>query len=171
MTPEHGNAEEELAQAIGRELKRPVPVRSNLPERVMAEVHRLGPAPEIRGTRRWARLAIAAVLAGLGVMFGLRSRPGSSDPVEQVAFALEMPGAARVALIGDFNDWDFAATPLHLVSQDGRWEAIVPLEPGRYQFTFVVDGVRWVADPAQPRAQDDFGEPTSVITVIGPSRL
>jgi hypothetical protein len=41
----------------------------------------------------------------------------------------------------------------------------VPLRPGRYRYTFIVDGT-WHRDPAAPRAlEDDFGTPTSVITV------
>jgi hypothetical protein len=43
---------------------------------------------------------------------------------------------------------------------------VIPLRPGRYRYTFVVDGTRWSRDPAAPRAlEDDFGTPTSVITV------
>ena len=50
----------------------------------------------------------------------------------------------------------------------GLWTLDVPLPPGRYQYAFVVDGRRFVADPAAPRAVgDDFGQPTSVVTVAG----
>jgi len=46
----------------------------------------------------------------------------------------------------------------------------VPLAPGRYGYAFVLDGRRFVADPAAPRALgDDFGAPTSVVTVGGGS--
>jgi len=41
----------------------------------------------------------------------------------------------------------------------------VPLRPGRHRYTFIVDGTRWHRDPAAPRALDDFGAPTSVITI------
>jgi len=44
----------------------------------------------------------------------------------------------------------------------------VPLAPGRYRYAFLVDGSRWLADPAAPRARDDeFGTPSSVVTVGG----
>ncbi len=47
----------------------------------------------------------------------------------------------------------------------------MPLAPGRYQYAFVVDGRRFVADPAAPRAvDDDFGQPSSVVTVGGGAR-
>ena len=67
--------------------------------------------------------------------------------------------------MGDFNDWNPAATPLHRAS-DGVWSVTVPLRPGRYRYTFIVDGTRWRRDPAAPPAlEDDFGAPTSVITI------
>jgi 1,4-alpha-glucan branching enzyme len=67
--------------------------------------------------------------------------------------------------VGDFNDWNPAATPLHRAS-DGVWSVTVPLRPGRYRYTFIVDGTRWRRDPAAPPAlEDDFGAPTSVITI------
>ena len=40
------------------------------------------------------------------------------------------------------------------------------LPPGRYAYAFLVDGQRWIADPAAPPAVgDDFGRPSSVVTV------
>jgi hypothetical protein len=40
------------------------------------------------------------------------------------------------------------------------------LKPGRYHYTFLIDGRRWVSDPAEPRAaESDFGAPMSVLTV------
>jgi hypothetical protein len=45
----------------------------------------------------------------------------------------------------------------------------VPLEPGRHEYAFVVDGERWLADPAAPTTGGDFGTPNSVVTVVGRS--
>jgi 1,4-alpha-glucan branching enzyme len=70
-----------------------------------------------------------------------------------------------VALVGDFNDWNPDATLL-VPAGPSAWTVTIPLRPGRYRYTFVVDGSRWVADPAGAAAPDDFGQPTSVITVI-----
>ena len=79
-------------------------------------------------------------------------------------FAVWAPNAASVSVVGDFNDWDPRATPLH-PGTDGVWTATLPLRPGRYRYTFIVDG-SWRRDPAAPRAlEDDFGRPTSVITI------
>jgi hypothetical protein len=44
----------------------------------------------------------------------------------------------------------------------------VPLRPGRYHYSFVVDGRRWARDPAAPRALGEhFDRPTSAVTVRG----
>jgi 1,4-alpha-glucan branching enzyme len=84
-----------------------------------------------------------------------------------VTFLLSAPQARSVALAGDFNDWD-ASRVLMRREASGLWTVDVPLTPGRYRYVFVVDGRRFVADPAAPRAAgDDFGTPTSVVTVGG----
>ena len=83
-----------------------------------------------------------------------------------VRFRLRAPGARGVAVVGDFNRWDRAATPLG-ARHGGEWTADVPLTPGRHAYAFVVDGRRWVLDPAAPAERDpDFGRAHSV-TVVG----
>jgi hypothetical protein len=90
--------------------------------------------------------------------------------VQMVEFVLSAPGASRVSLVGDFNEWNPAATPLQPTARDGVWSVRVPLVAGRHEYVYLVDGVRWVADPsAPPSRSDDFGEPNSVITVAGRS--
>lgn len=149
-----------LIESIARELQKPVALDPDLESRVLAEI-RQPPVPAMnRGWIPWAALALAAGLAGFLLVRHDRSR------LPRIEFALYMPMARSVALVGDFNDWSAGATPLRR-SHDGRWATELPLAPGRYQFTFIVDGRRWVPDPVRPRAPDDFGEPTSVVTVIG----
>lgn len=92
--------------------------------------------------------------------------PGT-PPVQTVQFVLRAPSARTVTLVGDFNDWDTASTPLQKAAGD-LWTVTIPLTAGRYTYTFVVDGKRWVADPSAPRASaDDLGQPSSVVTVGG----
>jgi Carbohydrate-binding module 48 (Isoamylase N-terminal domain) len=66
------------------------------------------------------------------------------DTVRMVRFALEAPGASRVALVGDFNGWNAAALPLRRVA--GAWAADVPLRSGRHRFGFVVDDTGWIGE-------------------------
>jgi hypothetical protein len=85
--------------------------------------------------------------------------------VPAVRFALLAPGASRVALVGDFNGWNPAATPLRESPDGHTWSVAVPLAPGRHVYAFVVDG-SVTADPAAPRAaEEDFGAPSSVVMV------
>src|SRR5262245_5870592 len=114
--------------------------------------------------------AATAALAGLAVWVGVRpvspaaTRPGDTTVVE---FVLVAPHAASVSLVGDFNDWDAATTPMRPVRNGAIWSVTVPLPAGRHRYAFLVDGSRWLADPAAPRAPDDFGAPSSVVTVGG----
>ncbi len=82
-------------------------------------------------------------------------------------FVLVAPEAASVALVGDFNEWDLAATPLVRAEGNGVWSVVVPLRPGRYRYAFVVNGAIWRGDPEAPAQEDEFGQPNSVLTVGG----
>ena len=78
------------------------------------------------------------------------------------------PGVQEVLASGSFNDWgDNAATATVLTDDDGDdvWQVLLTLEPGSYQYKFVVDGV-WLADPANPNQADDgYGGVNSVLVV------
>ena len=83
-----------------------------------------------------------------------------------VRFELHAPGAARVALVGDFNDWDPAATPMRCEAVAGRWSVSLPVSRGRHVYGFVVDRRHWLPDPAAPLAPEEgFGARSSVILV------
>lgn len=95
----------------------------------------------------------------------------ASTPVagSVVRFELAAPQAARVALVGSFNDWDPRATPLVRETATGKWVVSLRLAPGRHVYAFVVDG-DVTADPSAPRAaDDDFGSANSVVFVSSPS--
>ena len=140
-------------------LRQPVTVGDRAMAQTMAQLRQESRRP------RWlphaglaAALAATVVLAVLGTR--LISHPSASGGV---TFALSAPSAGRVALIGDFNDWNPDAIPLQ--RGESQWSVTLKLKPGRYRYSFVVDGSSWQADPRTPAAEDDFGTPTSVITV------
>jgi len=61
-----------------------------------------------------------------------------------VVFTFEAPGAGRVQLAGDFNNWTPDAGDME---QAGRvWRKVLKLSPGRYRYRYVIDG-RWETDP------------------------
>jgi hypothetical protein len=88
------------------------------------------------------------------------------DTVYVVRFVLADARARTVSLVGDFNAWAKRATPL-TAAKAGVWSTQVALPAGRHEYAFVVDGKRWVADPAADRLTDDFDTPSSVVTVGG----
>jgi hypothetical protein len=64
------------------------------------------------------------------------------DTVRMVRFALEVPAASRVAVVGDFTGWGAQAVALR--RRGGAWWGDVPLRNGRHTFGFVVDDSQWV---------------------------
>jgi retinol-binding protein 3 len=133
-----------------------------------------------RAVRRWAMRPVTALAAGLAcVIVGaatsaavLRARvqrpdaPVSADALP-VRFSFSAPGAAQVSLVGDFNRWDPVALPLRRAADGRTWEVEVRLPPGRYSYSFMVDG-RLARDPAAPQdVADEYGSANSVLLLRG----
>lgn len=185
---------DETIRRATEKLKEPVRINPSLNARVMAEVNRL-PAysrdeSAVKSVWRWfqsprtVRISplggLAAVAAfGLVVFLGVRGRNETSlvdtrmamagaNAIPVIQFVLVAPDAGTVALVGDFNDWDTTATPLMRGVGDGVWSVTVPLSPGRYRYSFLVDGTTWLRDPQAARTvEDEFGRPNSVLTIGG----
>lgn len=115
-----------------------------------------------RRRRGAAATAIAAVL----VVTALFARP-ERHPAGQVTFALSAPASNGVSLVGDFNDWERDRVRLERVGNE--WRVTLKLPPGRYRYSYVTDEGEWLADPDAPPALDEFGTPTSVITISSES--
>lgn len=110
-----------------------------------------------------APMLAAAIVVLLGVV--LTGRGIISPRARPVEFRIEAQGARSVALVGDFNDWDPAVTPL-APTPTGVWTVRVALPAGAHEYAFVIDDGRWVPDPAASSAAgDDFGTPSSLIFV------
>lgn len=162
--------EDDIVDRMIRQLRRPVAIDPALDARVMQEIadDARPQAPARRpliGVLPW--LATAAVLGAV-----LIARPWSrSDRSDVLQFVLVAPQAASVSLVGDFNDWDPARSPMRTADGRGVWATVLQLAPGRYRYAFLVNGVEWRADPGAPRAlEDEFGTPSSVVTVGGRGR-
>jgi hypothetical protein len=89
-----------------------------------------------------------------------------------VQFRLDAPQASDVRLAGSFTDW----APIYNLEQvsPGIWSILVPLDAGVHNYAFVINGERWIADPAAPAVEDGFGGVNSRISVVlptGPSHL
>ena len=87
------------------------------------------------------------------------------DPKIWVRLVLLRPDAQSVAVAGDFNGWNPAQTKLE-PSDEGIWTVTLSLNPGRYEYMFVIDGEQWVADPfATEETVDGFGSKNAVLDV------
>jgi hypothetical protein len=120
-------------------------------------------------------VAILALGALLAAVLPAPKRPlggpvaaAASDHTVLVRFELTAPDAQSVALAGSFNGWDDSTTVFTRTSKAGVWTVTVALRPGEYQYLFVVDGQRWIPDPAaHAQVEDEFGQRNSLL-VVGP---
>ncbi|MCD4817527.1 MAG: hypothetical protein K8S23_02420 [Candidatus Cloacimonetes bacterium] len=103
----------------------------------------------------------------------------------KILFQFETPSAKMVTLAGDFPDnlwggtggsnktYDSHIDPLFddgthgdKVAGDGIWSLVKKIEPGRYQYKFVIDRNSWFSDPnALETIDDGYGGKNSVIVV------
>ncbi len=190
LPPELQAEGEEALRLVGAADRAPVALSPALEERVMTAVRSHAASP---GNRAWRWLntprevelrlrvrpwtvwagALAAA-AGLALLLvgrpasgpgpGSEARGGTRDSVF-VRFVLYAPGARRVAVAGTFNQWDRSAAPLVPAGTSGVWTTTLALPVGQHQYAFVVDGARWVVDPAAPAVDDGFGRRNSVVAV------
>ena len=180
-------------ERIERELRRLPRPEAAAAERVLRRIEAEPPPGRAARLWRWlvegrlvlnplgAMAGAAALLVAFAAGAGLGGRetetpaqlPGAhalapgqpAEGREMVQFVFVAGDARRVHLVGDFNDWRPDATPLQR-SGDGVWTVVLPLEPGRHTYAFVVDGTTWMADASAPRGPDDeFGTPSSVVLV------
>jgi len=190
LPPELRAAGEEALGLVAGVDRTPVILSPTLDARVMATV-RHHATSRTRRVWRWLatprdvelRLRVrpwAAWAGGLAAAAGLAlllTRPPARLPAGAVAardaspnvvfvrFVLYAPGAKRVAVAGTFNQWDQTAAPLVPAGTGGVWSTTLALPVGQHQYAFVVDGRRWIADPAAPAVDDGFGRRNSVLAV------
>jgi 1,4-alpha-glucan branching enzyme len=86
------------------------------------------------------------------------SRPPAAE------FKLFAPAAQEVFLVGDFCNWQGDDCPMRRL-KDGSWKKSLKLNPGRYEYRFVVDG-HWWTDPENPdRQENPYGQDNSVLVI------
>jgi hypothetical protein len=171
-----------LLDRVARELRRPVTLDADLEARVVRAIEAERSARSRARGLSWGGAAwwVGGLAAALALAAGVALRGAHRRPVppsvvvgspvaasaKPVQFRLVAPASSRVSVVGDFNDWDPQASPMVRASGRGPWSVRLSLPPGRYRYTFLVDGKRWVRDPSEPPALgNDFDTPTSVITV------
>jgi len=84
--------------------------------------------------------------------------------VKTAQFSIHAPGAKKVSLAGNFNNWDTKALQAKKDSK-GNWMVKISLKPGRYEYKFFVDG-SWLSDPScKSFSTNAFGTQNCVIEV------
>ena len=168
-----------VVDRAARELKR-TPNPDGMEERISGRVMAgIGAAAARR--RGWGPLlALGGLAAAAALVLWLWPGPGpgpggasqtAGRPVDPAAhrFELAAPQATSVAVVGDFNDWDPAASLLARAA-DGTWTIDLSLPAGSHRYAFVIDGTRWTPDPtATATLVDDFGAGNSMVTIPGRS--
>jgi hypothetical protein len=117
--------------------------------------------------RQWAIPALAGAVAALLILLGTwYVKPQSRTQQLMVHFQIHAPGAERVELVGDFNNWTPGMIRLHGPDASGHWTANVELPEGHYEYQFLVNGKTWVTDPnAITHRPDGFGRDNAVVDV------
>ena len=81
----------------------------------------------------------------------------------RIVFSFSAPEAQNVSLVGNFNNWDYTKTMKK--DKDGLWTSRVDLEPGKYEYRFLVDG-EWQDDPkCQIRQENTYGTQNCILEI------
>lgn len=122
-------------------------------------------SPAAGGLALAASAAIVILVVGVLPMSDTGAVEVAADQVV-TRFVFIAPEASAVQVTGDFIDWSPDGLALENERGTGVWTIDVPLEPGVYQYAFVVDGAEWRPDPrAVSHVDDGFGRENSVVIV------
>jgi chromosome partitioning protein len=84
---------------------------------------------------------------------------------EGILFMLNAPNAQNVYLTGEFTGWSREGIRMEKDVRTGLWRAVLHLEPGEYEYRFIVDGV-WIKDPDNTDSVlNEFGQENSLLIV------
>lgn len=94
----------------------------------------------------------------------VKERKANQGNRRKVTFSIEAASAAEVILMGDFNHWNPKKHPMK-TGDSGIWTKSVILDPGEYEYKFLVDG-QWWEDPKNDRSRiNEFGTKNSVLSI------
>lgn len=85
----------------------------------------------------------------------------------RVTFAMPVgTWADSIHLVGDFNDWNPLATPLHL--DEDSWSVTLDLEAGQtFEYRYLINGTEWCNDwRADYYVPNDLGGDNSVVVTL-----
>jgi hypothetical protein len=184
----------EFERRVSAALHAPVPTEGRAKHAIMERVrkvaadgmparHDLRLAPRRATRHSLVGLALAAGIGSITTLSsllppsrGVGSNQGTAvigdtvvsalrDTLRLVRLMFDDPGARRVAVVGEFNGWRAEETPLRQDATTRRWSTTLALRDGAHRYAFVVDGTRWVRDPAAAGIRGDDGRVYSLLHV------
>jgi len=127
-------------------------------------------APSANGAIDYASVAMELAASPPEQHATPRSESDSVEPgpPREVIIRFTDSAAGDVRIAGDFNGWVPDRGVRSLIASEGEsrvWTKILTLEPGTYQYRYVVDG-EWREDPTNPKsAPGPTGQPNSILHV------
>jgi 1,4-alpha-glucan branching enzyme len=113
-------------------------------------------------------------MSSCAILKAVKTRLPKPQPTSKgILFQYDGPAARQVNLAGNFNNWggtqgggrfDPNIDPM-TSDEAGLWKIYVPLPPGRYQYKYVIDQVRWEQDPNNPDVASEGGFENSMLVV------
>jgi len=132
------------------------------------KVHHLLTLPRV--SLKWAAalgMALVTLFLGYNIYFSPVTQYCPNNLAE-ITFSMRADASQvkSIAVVGDFNDWDPTRNLLADENNDGIWTVTLKLEPGRYEYMFILDGQKWVPDPSAYRyVSDGFGNKNAVLEI------
>ena len=127
-------------------------------------------APSANGTRDHAALALELAASPPEVVghddFSLEDQ--SQLESREVVIRFRDAGAAEVRIAGDFNGWVPDKGVRSLIESEGQtrvWTKVLHLNPGTYQYRYVVDG-QWRPDPGNAQSVEGPAGATNSVLVV-----
>lgn len=136
---------------------KPVHVPGNLTQNIMAKISKEEIHPSWADSLRRSffipkysfriagSLAAAAIMIFFAFAFIFNAPVVSPICSAKVQFSLKLNDSQAhiVAIAGDFNGWNPKTNLLEDSDGDGIWTGTLNLEPGKYEYMFVLDGEKW----------------------------
>jgi 5'-AMP-activated protein kinase regulatory beta subunit len=115
------------------------------------------------GKKAPAKQAVAATVASQKPADKSECTP-CAPRKKQVKVSIAAQPGKSIYVAGSFNDWNPTKKPLK--EKDGVYSASLRLEPGLYEYKFVIDGI-WTLDPDPDRdwTQNGLGTLNSLLRV------
>ncbi|MBX7245105.1 MAG: hypothetical protein K1X53_06380 [Candidatus Sumerlaeaceae bacterium] len=120
----------------------------------------------VRTVLGWILLSISTLAGAQPSANPLQvARETTASSRHKAEFSYSDPDAKSVSLAGSFNNWDPQKTAMNR-GGEGKFTVELDLAPGTYGYKFVINGDKWVPDPANPESEDDnYGGRNSVLRI------